>query len=317
MKPLPSPRRGFSPRPPAVRRRGLALIIVLWAIAVMSLAVIGLVRLGQAGLADIADTEKYHRALNLAESGMAVALSPQVTPSDPLLRQKWNADESFAVEIQSEQGRLSVNSFLREENRDVWRRLLQGWGLPSADADRVFDSLMDWIHPGSGRRLNGAALEDYQRAGLPYGPTGKPFASFEEMEQVMNFQLLTRRQPDWRQYFSLWSSGALDLNAAPADLIAAVTGADLSRARAFVQYRNGPDGVPFTDDDRLFADLQEAGNYLRITPATLDRLRSQLTLQSNLVHVRSHGLAYGKTITLDAVALRGARSPTIYAWNQS
>ncbi len=297
-------------------RRGLALMLVLWAIAVMSLAVIGLVRLGQAGLADIADGEKYQRALNLAQSGMAVALRAEVAPGDPLLRQKWNADESFAAEMQSEQGRLSVNGLLQEDYRDIWRRLLQGWGLSVTEADKVFDSLMDWVHPGQGRRLNGAAREDYERAGLRYGPTGKPFASYDEMEQVLNFQLLTRRRPDWREFFSLWSSGGLDLQAAPAELIAAVTGADLTRAKAFVQYRNGPDGVPQTDDDRLFADLPEAGNFLRISPATLDRLRSQLTLQSNLVHLRSRGTAFGRTITLDAVALRSGNTPTIYSWTQ-
>jgi type II secretory pathway component PulK len=245
-----------------------------------------------------------------------MALRTEVPPGDPLLRLKWNADESFAVEIQSEQGRLAVNSLLQEEYRDIWRRLLQGWGLPVVDADKVFDSLMDWVHPGQGRRLNGAAKEDYERAGLRYGPTGKPFVSYDEMEQVMNFQLLTRRRPDWREFFSLWSQGGLDLHAAPAELIAAVTGADLTRAKALVQYRNGPDGVPQTDDDRLFADLPEVGNFLRISPATLDRLRSQLTLQSNLVHVRSRGMAFGKAITLDAVARRGNGTSTIYAWTQ-
>jgi type II secretory pathway component PulK len=275
-----------------------------------------LVRLGQAGFANVADSEKYDRALNLAESGMAIALRANIASGDPLLQQKWNEDERFVVDVQSEQGRLSVNSLLQEGYRDVWRRLLQGWGLSSGDADKVFDSLMDWVHPGKGRRLNGAAKEDYERAGLAYGPTGKPFASFEEMEQVLNFQLLAKCKPDWREFFSLWSQGGLDLNAAPAESIAAVTGADLARARAFVQYRNGPDGVPNTDDDRVFADLREAGNLLRLSPATLDRMQSQLTLQSNLVHVRSRGIAFGKTVTLDAVAARDTSSPKIYAWSQ-
>ena len=109
--------------------------------------------------------------------------------------------------------------------------------------------MYDWVTPGDLKSLNGAKAADYEQAGLPQRPTYKPFETFDEVGQVMNVDILDKAKPDWKNSFTLWSAGPLDIREAPADLIAAIFGIDPQRVAMFVSMRNGRDGIPGTSDD--------------------------------------------------------------------
>lgn len=300
--------------PPPHARHGMALLLVLWGIAIMGITVMGLVQITQTGIQGITDMERYQRALLLAQSGMAIALRSEVSSIDPLLHDQWNDSERFNVIITSEEGRLPVNRFLKEEYRAIWQRLLKEWGLPPAEADTVFDSLLDWISPGAGRRLNGATASDYERAGLSHSPTGKPFASLDELRLVMNFHLLTNRKPDWKEYFTVRGEGQVDVNHCSADVLSAITAAPWSKAESLVQYRLGADGIPGTEDDVQFESLPQVQIFLGINEQRFNQVAPLLKLQSTILRLQSLGTAYGKSVQLDAVVKRTYPKPTIYEW---
>ena len=84
--------------------------------------------------------------------------------------------------------------------------------------------------------------------------------------------------PDWRDYFTIYSGGKLDLNAAEAKVIAlgiitSQSTADpvndwepaLKDATNFIQdVRWGPDDIEFTEDDVKLQDLQQAYDALNL-----------------------------------------------------
>lgn len=293
---------------------GMALLLVLWGIAIMGITVMGLIQITQTGIRGITNMERYERALLLAQSGMAIALRPEVTPMDPLLHDQWSDSERFDVLIASEEGRLSVNGLLKEEHRAIWQRLFKQWGLSPTESDTVFDCLLDWVSPGAGRRLNGAIASDYERAGLAHAPTGKPFTSLDELGMVMNFHLLSSRKPDWKDHFTIWGNGVIDVNHCSADVLAAVTDSPWSKAESLVQYRMGPDGIAGTDDDVQFESLPEVQIFLGINEQRFGQIAPLLKLQSTILRLQSRGTAYGKIVQLDAVVRRTYPRSVIYEW---
>lgn len=299
---------------PRCKPHGMALLLVLWGIAIMGITVMGLIQITQTGMRGITDMERYERALLLAQSGMEIALRPEVQPHDPILKDHWNDSERFEVLIAGEEGRMPVNLLLQEQYRPIWQRLLKQWGLTPSESDTVLDCLLDWVNPGAGRRLNGALAADYERAGLSHGPTGKPFASLDEMNQVLNFYLLTNRQPEWKSYFTVWGNDRLDVNHCSAAVLAAITDTPLSKAESLVQYRKGPDGVPGTDDDVQFESLPQVRIFLGINEQRFGQIAPLLKLQSSILRLHSKGVAYGKTVQLEAVVRRNYPSSVIYEW---
>ncbi len=294
----------------------MALLLVLWGIAITGITVMGLIQLAQTGIRNITDMERYERALFLAQSGMSIATHQEVQPSDPLLKGQWNESETYEVFIRGEEGRFPVQALLKEEHRPIWQRLLRQWNLAPAEVDTVFDCLLDWTQPGNGKRLNGASRDDYIRAGLPYVPTGKPFTSLSEMGQVLHFSLLSNKKPDWDDIFTLRGNGRIDVNECPADLLVAVLDVAPSQAVSLVQYRKGPDGIAGTEDDVRFESLQQVQKFLGISEEKFSQISPLLQVQSSVLRIQAYGRAYGKTVQISAVAQRAtAKPPVIYEWN--
>lgn len=97
------------------------------------------------------------------------------------------------VTVQDEAGKIDLNMAQGE----VLHRLLTSVGVDVEIADALVDKILDWREPGDVKRLNGAKADDYQRAGLPYGPRDGPFESVAELQLVMGMtpQLYQRLAP--------------------------------------------------------------------------------------------------------------------------
>jgi len=67
--------------------------------------------------------------------------------------------------------------------------------------------------------------------------------------------LLEKARPNWQDSFTLWSSGPLNVNEAPAQLIAAVFSLDPQRVAFFTKTRDGRDGIAGTADDVPVSNL--------------------------------------------------------------
>lgn len=171
------------------------------------------------------------------------------------------------VTVDDVSGRLGWAA-LREQ---PLRELLVSCGVPPDAAPRLADTLLDRFEPGPERRLLGMKREEYAAAGLP-PPPERPPADFGELLDA----------PGMREFFTdeagapngnfrdLCSCLCLagdtvtpNLNTAPPALLRHLrrTGV-LPDADALLAWRNGPDRLPGTPDDRYArtaADLAASG----------------------------------------------------------
>lgn len=287
-----------SARPP---RRGSAMLLALCAIAIMSLTVMGLVEWTGLGLDEMAAKERDFRALQLAESGLSMGLHPQVEKMDSVLHQEFGSSESFDVKITSEEGRLNINSVLTSEKEKILEDLFTHWGLKERERSILADCLMDWVDGDPLKRLNGAERKEYEAAGLTGYPPNRSFLSVDEMEQVRGIEALDRAKPDWKDYFTVCGEGKLDLNEAPADLIAAVCGVGSLAAETFVERRTGRDGKTNTEDDFTYTDPAQIRSALGLSENAFNNIQDRLTLKGEIRRVESTGKIGSHTRTISAV----------------
>ena len=71
-------------------------------------------------------------------------------------------------------------------------------------------------------RPQGAEKDYYQAHGFPDFPKNQGFSSLEEMLLVRGMDVVERAKPDWRNYFSIYGDGLIDLNNAPKEIIMAI-----------------------------------------------------------------------------------------------
>jgi general secretion pathway protein K len=301
--------------PPSRRRAAFALMTVLWCIGIMTVTVLGLVSYVSLQLDEGISRGRDFRARNLALSGLALGLHPLVSRDDPLLSGKTGPEEGYAVTVEGEGGRLNLNVLLAAHRSDVLERLWIGWGLASDEAQALDDCLADWIDPGDLKRLNGAKREQYAKLGHPEYPPGRPFQSLDELPAVIGFAKVEKLKPDWRDFLTLWSDGRIDLNEAPADLIAAASGAGLPQAQAFVQRRD-PAGRKGDPDGYHPKSLDEARSLLGMSEIDFRQASPILAVKSSVWRVESTGTVGDHRHIVTVVSPRTGADPVYYLWQE-
>ncbi|MDZ4787393.1 MAG: type II secretion system protein GspK [Blastochloris sp.] len=269
--------------------RGSALLIVLWAIAIMSLTVLATVQLMDLGLSESASQSKNFKALQLAESGLALGLHPKLEKKDSHLKQDFGSGESFTVTLRSEGSRLNINTLLLNKDKLVLTSLCERWGVEDREISGLVDSLIDWVDEDELKGLNGAEKDDYERMKLSGYPPNRPFKSLEEMELLPAMAPLIKAKPDWKDFFTVWGDGRLDLNEAPSDLIAAVCEVGTVASESFVERRLGPDGKVDTKDDFVYVDMNQARTALGINEALFKNIENRITIKSEFRRIISVG----------------------------
>ena len=278
----------------------------MWVIALLS-ALVATTMLFLTEDVETIDTRRqmFHARL-LAEQGLAIAGHPDVKPDDDkLLTYQTEPGVGWQVEIEGEDGRLNPNVLLQRQDRDTWRSIFKAWGLRFDDGEKLLNALIDWVdedpfvaQPG------GAEKQFYNSPGLPFN---KPFRSVDEMALVRYMDEVERIYPNWRSWFSVYSTGVVDLNEAPAEVISAITHADPVMVQRAVSQRVGRDGIKGTKDDVLFQDVQTALRVLGVT-ATSPQAMSYLGIQSSVTRIKSRGIVHDFSRTLYAIINR-ATSP--------
>ena len=304
----------------AARRdcRSFALLTVLWCIGIMMVTVMGLLAYVSLQLSEDLSRAKDARARDLAFSGLAYGLHPLMPRNDASLDQDLDGGH-YKVTVQSEGARLNLNRLLVQGRTDVLLRLWVNWGLSADAAQALNDSLQDWIESGDGKRLNGAKQADYAALGHPELPPGRPFQSLEELPQVIGFAAVMDLNPSWRDYFTLWSDGNLDMNEASPDAIAAVCNVGIDVAQSYVSARD-PDGVVGSTNSVRWGSVSAACSALGIPSGQVRFVSSLLSVTSTIWRVESQGTFGDHHHTVRAVATRNASaattSPTYYLWQE-
>lgn len=297
----------MTPINPGKRRRAASrassLLLVIWAIMMMSFAVMSLVEFLDRGLDRDIESAKRFRARMLAESGLVLARHPAVRPGDPLLVQQVSSTGAYHVRVTSEGARIAVNRLGDSEaHHEILRRHLENVGVEPEEARALIEALADWIDGDDEPRDYGAEEGVYTALGWPEFPLNRAFRALDEMLLVRGMPEIERRFPEWRDWFTLHGDGSVDLNEAPSWLVRAVFDVTEDLARTLVEFRFGRDGIPETEDDVRFTALEEAFELLDLDDESQAETTPLLTLDHPVKRRSSRARVGGETFTLVEIA---------------
>jgi len=297
-------------------RRASALLIVLWVIALLSFLIITSLMVAMQDVETVGARQVVFRARQLAEMGLSVAAHPGVKKDDELLRYRASGTESYEAKITSEESRLNFNALLTEDRRGVLERVLTAWGMQLIDSQALVDMLMDWTDGDDLKRLKGAEKFEYRKEGFKDRPYNRPFRSLDEVPLVEGMDVLSELKPNWRDYFTMWGSGQLDINEASAELISLVADAPPHLAEALVSRRNGPDGIAHTEDDTPLESLDDALTQLGIVGDQAALVAPVFTLNGSTVRIESVGRAGDHARGIAVVMQKNGSQPLVLEWRE-
>ncbi|MEW8222701.1 MAG: PilX N-terminal domain-containing pilus assembly protein [Candidatus Thiodiazotropha taylori] len=207
------------------RNRGVALILVLWMVALLTIIAASFSTQSKVESRLAGNSKDALQAKLLAESGFSRAVMELMVISP---QQRWNFNGQL-YPLQTAQGELEVSirnaSGLLDLNKASSDQLNRLFGLISDDPEErnaLVDRLHDWRDADDLRRLNGAEDKDYRAAGYDYATAGKDLTSLEELAYVMGFD--AARVNRLRPYVTLNSDTAtVDYRFASEQLTALLT----------------------------------------------------------------------------------------------
>lgn len=291
---------------------GSALLLSLWALLVLSASVLawfGYIN-QEIELAHEANFGLEARAL--AYSGVNVALAPQTTPRSPLLTREFDATHRYKVTMIGEGGRLNINWLLAGEDPgklELLKNFLAELGLDFRERERLVDCLLDWVDADLTKRLNGQELAaDYQ-------PANRALQSVEEMASVAGMEPLIATG-DWQVWFTVLSRGQIDVMAADELLLSVVPGIGEARAKRFVEYRRGDDGLDNTADDPPIEDFEQVRSFLGFNRDQFSAISSLLSFRDATWRVTSEGEAENVYRHLEVVFKKVGDRGRILYWQE-
>jgi general secretion pathway protein K len=260
---------------------------------------------------------------------LAFGIHPQVQNEDrSLLEQQTPDGGRFRVTISSESTKLNVNSLLQAGRDDLLENLFARWGVAPKDAEAAVKSLRNYLsnplRTQSASQITNAiqAAAQSTNATQPGSQSTnaiqftQQFAAVEEMSLVPEFGPVIEKQPDWTNFFTIWGDGKIDVNLADADTIELITGVSPATADEFVKYRWGPDGKPFTLDDRVYNSMDEVRAALGMSPEQFQLVEGLLSLTSAVDRIESTGIIAGYEKTIVVIATRNTLPVRYLSWQE-
>jgi len=270
--------------------KGIALLAVMFALMVLLFVVTAMWDSAQFGWDDSNLQRQRFIARQLAESGVALAMHPDVENGDPILHQEFPDGRKFDVLVGTEGGRVLVNAMGDEVIAETVQELFILWGLDATEATVVVESIADWIDADSEVKTNGAENEYYTGQGFPVYPSNASLVSIEQMLLVKGMDRVAKIKPDWRRYFTIYGDGMIDVNQAPADLLEALFQTSADSAANLVATRRGSDGEDGTVDDYVIAEIDELSTLLGVDDGGMDRVEEWVTLENTVKRIESRAV---------------------------
>jgi general secretion pathway protein K len=182
-----------------VKRRGFALVTVLWTLAFLSLLGTGL--LANARL----NTQRVRNLLDAAaaEAAAEAALHQAIFALLDTSERRWRPDGRVHVlvygehrvelRVEDENGKVNPNL----ASPELLQALLLQLGVDRHGAAALAAAIADWRSPAHGPAAQRARAQPYAAAGRNITPPGTPFESLDELAEVLGMTpaLLARLKP--------------------------------------------------------------------------------------------------------------------------
>ncbi len=315
------------------KSRGIALIIVLLMVSIITALTIQLNRDTRSEVTGAANISDGIRLRYIAESGFFVGealLLADRTPFDALTEMWANTEMialqsegyfdngSFKLAIQDEGGKIAVNTLVTGSAyntpiRNLLLRLLTGpsFRLDQRKADELVDAIKDWIDADD--EVTGAGAEGAYYAGLqrPYTAKNAPIDCIEELLMIKGVtrELFygTGESPGLAQCLSVYGDAKININTAPRPVLRALaaemTDDDVNQLD---KYRREPQN-----------NLADAAWYQKIPRATPIPIPAELIkVKSEIFRITAIGLQGRMSERITGVVKRGTdqRKVKLLSW---
>lgn len=170
------------------RQKGLALVLVLWMLTLLSIMAGSFALSMRRETAIIIGLKNNGQARALAEAGIALAELMMLNNAPEL---RWHTDgriyqvdyagARIRLRLLSEAGKININT----ADEIQLRELMLHSGLDDLTQQQVVDAILDWRDSDDIVSANGAEKDEYLAAGLKYAPSNQPFQSMAEVQMVL------------------------------------------------------------------------------------------------------------------------------------
>lgn len=207
------------------RQNGMALVVVLWLIVLLSIMAAGHTR-GTHVDSQLASRQvSVAQARGYAEAGinhavlMLLSEKGRDVPVDGRIFGVAIDDTIVTLAVRSASGLVDLNA----ASPDLLESALEAAGIEGAKRRKVVDAILDWRDRDDLRHLDGVEDQDYVAAGLPWTSRDGAIAAVDELRYVPGIG-----QDEFERLAPLVTvhSGrsGVDLELAPPILVAAMTG---------------------------------------------------------------------------------------------
>ncbi len=278
--------------------RGSTIMLVFALMAVLTYLVFATGRIVLSDVEFSIARKKGFRCRTLAETGLNIAMNPAVQRWDNALLHYVVPPDGFDrwdVIIRGEGGKINFNALVASgrnpDNRRFIDEIFQRLGFTDDQLRREFIArLVDWTDQDDGMTEGGMEREQYEELGIFGHPFNRPFYSLDELPVVRGFEIIAQAHPDWRDIFTIYSQGRIDLNEASAKVISIAAGCSVEDAQKLVEKRFGEDKTEDTEDDanakiQSVAELALAG----VDQERIDAFSQYFTLNDTTTRIESIG----------------------------
>lgn len=241
--------------------KGIALIMVLWVLAVLMVIVLAFSYMGrtemQSSLAFKQGVEKKFLAEAGIERGIMEIAYAKMNPNAQVPSEggeAWKTDGTpytvkteggyYTVSIIDESGKININT-LNDSSGIILKNILMNSGVQEEQADTIVDSVLDWKDADDLTRLHGAESDYYTSLPNPYKAKNADFETLEELLLVkgMTPEILygTAKKKGLIDLLTVNAmGGVVNANAAPKEVLMAFPGITADAAEAIVGSRGNP-----------------------------------------------------------------------------
>jgi hypothetical protein len=118
-------------------------------------------------------------------------------------------------------------------------------------------------------------------------------------------------RPDWRNWFTIWSAGTLDINEADAELISVAAEVAPELASIIPETVRGTDNIRDTEDDVPFQDVASALSLLGIGGETGQIIAQRFTVQDTTTRIISTARSGDSTRRITAIVRNRTGRPIL------